>query len=610
MWKPAWSRRDSLYFALIGLAEFLIFFNNPGHFFMGDTLLWMGYRYHSITEFLTGIFQLDPTLWYRPLAQRTVESLLYPFAGLHPTPYHIVMFVLFFACTIAVFMATECITESRRAAWIATLFFAPHVTHAVTTYDTAFAPEMIFTLFYVGSVIAFAQYLRTQSRSALIASAACFVGSLLSKETGVAVPFTLVAVWLFLPLEKRASVRSLVPHFLILAGYLVFAIGYLHIRAIDVRQLIENPGTAGQSGYQLVLGKNVVDTTGHALAWAFGIPEGMYGQWQPNAPQRVRPAMLFALKAFRTVVIVAALLVMFTPRRRFFLIGIIWFLTAAGPTLPLLDHFLPYYMFGPLVGFSLAIGAVLDWAYQECATYSPRLAFASCALLMLIPAGINADTVGGIARNYLLCGSSSGQALAQLTDIRTLHPDLPKGVRMLFFDEENAGTSWNEAHGMMFQMAYDDTSIKSEYVTDGIPISITGEDIRGGKALAFKLANGHFVEMTSFVAQRPDLLNPHNLDENYHLTLSKSAVRAGDVRAGSDTYVAGIPELQGLTVNVLRAYNGVVEEPFAVKLDNAGRVEFKVGSEVKPGLYTFVAVQRVGEPSWVTVSGTVRVENQ
>lgn len=604
MWKPAWSRRDSLYFALIGLAEFLIFFNDPGHFFMGDTLLWMGYRYRSITGFLAGLIQLDPTLWYRPLAQRTVESLLYPFVGMHPVPYHVVMFVLFFACTIAVFMVTDCITGSRRAAWFAILFFAPHVTHAVTTYDTAFAPEIIFTIFFIGSVISFAGYLRTQSRSSLIASVVFFLGSLLSKETGVAVPFTLVAVWLFLPTGKRASLRSLAPHFLILAAYLVFTIGFLHIRAINVRQLIENPGTAGQSGYQLVLGKNVLETTGHAFSWAFSIPRGMYGQWGRDVSREPGYALISALRAVRALILVAALFVLFTPYRRYLLIGLAWFLIAAGPTLPLLNHFLPYYLFGPMVGFSLAVGAVLDWTYQHCAKFSPRLACASCALLILVPAGINADTASGIAKGYLLCGRSSRQALSQLTDMRALHPELPSGTKLLFFDEEDGGTSWNEAHGMMFQMAYGDESIKSEYLTDGVPISITANDIQGGKAFAFKLANTHFVDITSFVKQRPDLLVPHNQDENYHLKLSKS-----EVRAESDSYIAQVPELHGAMVRVLRAHNGVVEEPFVVQLDDMGQMEFKVGNETIPGTYTFVAIQRVGEPNWVIVSGSVRVNN-
>jgi hypothetical protein len=82
------------------------------------------------------------------------------------------------------------------------------------------------------------------------------------------------------------------------------------------------------------------------------------------------------------------------------------------------------------------------------------------------------------------------------------------------------------------------------------------------------------------------------------------------VSAINDAYVIQVSELkdsQDRTFNVLRAYNGVVEDPFQVTLDHHGQFEFKLDSETKSGTYTFVALQRPGEPNWVTVSGSVRV---
>ena len=65
-------------FALLGLTQILIFFNDPLHYFIGDSLMWMKYRHHSVGEFLVGFLQTDPALLYRPLAQRAVESVLFP----------------------------------------------------------------------------------------------------------------------------------------------------------------------------------------------------------------------------------------------------------------------------------------------------------------------------------------------------------------------------------------------------------------------------------------------------------------------------------------------------------------------------------------------------
>jgi hypothetical protein len=69
-------------FVLLGLAEIVIFFHDPQRFFIADTLIWMHNRYHSLGEFFSGLMQVDPGLWYRPLSQRTVPSLLFPFGCL------------------------------------------------------------------------------------------------------------------------------------------------------------------------------------------------------------------------------------------------------------------------------------------------------------------------------------------------------------------------------------------------------------------------------------------------------------------------------------------------------------------------------------------------
>ncbi len=592
-----WNPRDTLYFALIGIGEILIFFRNPGHFFIADTIQWMGYRHRSVGDFFRAFIATDPALWYRPLSQRTVESLLYPFAGLQPIPYHAAMFVLFFICTIAVFLVTEQLTESKRAAWIATLIFAPHVTHAFTTYDAAFVPEMMFSLLFMGSAIAWVSWLRTGSRTAGVVSTVLFVGSLLSKETAVALPFTLFAIWMFLPVEKRVRLRSLTPHFVILSIYLVFAIGYLHIRTVDIRQLVENPGTAGQKGYQLVLGKNVWDSAGVAFSWAFGLSRRI-GQWSVAAPW-----MPSALKAVRALIIVLALLVMFTPRRKYVLIGMAWFLLTAAPTLPLLDHFIPYYLFAPLVGFSIAVGVVLDWAYERSARYARPLAFALCAALLGTLAYINVGEASSAMRTHPLLGISAENAESGMKDVLALYPNLPKGATLVIFDEENPNLYMDQARGMLYQMAFQDDSLGVMYFSSGI--SVSEDDLKTGKTFVFKSSGGHMTDITSFVKQRPELLSPHNPNERYRLELSKSEARAID-----DTYVMRVSESkdsQDRTFNVLRAYNGIVEDPFQVTLDNHGQFEFKLDDPTKTGTYTFVALQRLGEPNWVTVSGSVRV---
>jgi hypothetical protein len=578
--------KTAIAFLLLALAEIAIFFNDPRHFFMGDSLSWLGYRYHSFGEFLEGFTQVDPAAWYRPLAQRTLGSLLFPFAGLNPIPYRIAGFLLFFACTVAVFLFARYVAESSRIAWLAVLFFAPHVTHAFVTYDVAFTPELLFTLFFIGSAMAYVAYLRKRDRRLLTGSAALFIGGLLSKETAVALPLALVLVWLLLPQKDRGKARSLVPHFAILALYLVVAIGFLHVRDIQARQLIEQPGRAGQPGYELVLGKHMSESIDVAFGWAFGIPRSTYTE-----DMIAERWMLAALKVVRAVICIGALFVLFTPRRNIMLLGVGWFIVAMLPTLPLLNHFLPYYLFAPLVGFALAVGTVLDWVCEQGSRIAPGLGIGVCAALLALSAGIQAGAANRMATTHSILGASARHAENSLRDLQALYPSIPENTLLVIFSEEYWPVAWDQGVGMLFQMAYNDPSLMTRYTADGVAVSLDGYD--RDHVLALKWTNTHLVDMTSFVRQRPDLLSPHAPDEVFHLEATETGIR--------------IFELPNQTATVLYARNGIIQEPVKVRLDGEGKGSFLTGSAVSPGIYTIVAVRREGATGWVTVSKSITV---
>src|SRR6185295_15053635 len=269
-------------------------------------------------------FHVDPAFWYRPLAQRTVESVLYPLAELNPLPYRLVGFALFFACTLAVFLLANTWTESRRIAWLSVLVFAPHLVQTFVTYDVAFTPELAFTLFYIGSAVLYVRYLRNGDRTALIVSSALFLGGLCSKESAVALPFTLLAIWYFLPRAERRTDWSLLPHFVILGVYLALAVTSLNIRHIDIDHIVWG-NTATVSQYQFGIGTHILMNLDTAFSWAFGLPRGPHGQWDFATPR-----MLTLLKALRALLCLGAVSALFSRKRNLLILGIAWFITAAG----------------------------------------------------------------------------------------------------------------------------------------------------------------------------------------------------------------------------------------------------------------------------------------
>src|SRR4051812_35179717 len=148
------SRVKALVPVFFGLAilEYLIYFNQAGHFFQGDTIYWFYHRLTSITEFVRSFASTDPGGWYRPLTNRTVQWLLYPVFGFDPAPYRCVLFFLFLADVIAVMALSMTLIRRPLAAGLAGLFFTIHTVNAYTTYDLSFVPELLYSFFYVCAV--------------------------------------------------------------------------------------------------------------------------------------------------------------------------------------------------------------------------------------------------------------------------------------------------------------------------------------------------------------------------------------------------------------------------------------------------------------------------
>jgi len=583
---------SAFWFALLGVLEILIFFRNPQHFFERDSLSWLSLRYRSFGEFITGFFHVDPAFWYRPLAQRTVASLLFPIVGLNPVPYHILEFVLFFFCTKAVHSFIGSITQSKRIAWLGTLFFSIHVVNEYVIYDVAFTPELLFTLFYVSAATAYLRYLRDHNSPALVASLFLFIGSLLSKETAVTLPFTLSAIWLLTPGTGKGLRYSPALHFGILGAYLIFAVGYLHVREIHLGSVVQGTGGVGNGLYRLVLGKNVLDNADVALSWAFNIPRYI-GQWRFSAEW-----MDSFLRVIRILTAAAALVVLFTQRRNLLLLGFIWFFFACAPTLLLAGHFVPYYIFASLVGFSLAVGVILDSIYEQTATVSPAAAFSAFAIFFALLSVIVGSGSQSVASSKYF-GRSAEDVLTKLNDVRHVYPTLPKSATLVLFDEEQPLDSWDRAQSNLFRMAYADESISTRYSSKGEWIDSAGFD--AGTSFAFKLHHDRLIDVTNFIKQRPDLLAPHDSGIVYKLELSKA-----EVGPGFESYVIRIPELSNTDASILYARNGTVVEPLIVHFDARREVELN-SSAMSPGTYTFIAVKAAGHSSWVMVHSIVNV---
>jgi hypothetical protein len=571
------SAKTVLALGTLAILELTIFFSSPGHFFQGDTLYWLANPYRSIADFARGFIELDPGGWYRPISQRTVESLLLPVVGLNPVPYRLVSFILFLLCTVTVFVLIENLTRRWVAALIGTSFFATHIIHAYTTYDVAFTPEFLYSTFYILAVIAWWRYLQEGRKGSAAASVVFFAGGLLSKEAAVTLPAVLFMLSLVTPTRKQSGVRWLAAHLALLGMYLAFVVGYLGVGGIDIRRVLQSPGRAGVTGYQLVIGENILSSLKTSSQWVFGFPAGAQGNWQLPAPW-----MFVILYAFSLTVIVAAVLSLWSANRRLVLFGLSWFVISASPMLPLIDHFLPYYLLAPLAGVSIVVGVVLAGAYERLSRIAPAAVSTAGILLLTTYGAASASAVWHAQHSQPLLGGSSQIAATAVADMRAMHPRLSAGTILVFLNEEDPGIWWNHAQGGLFQMAYDDRTLTAQYSTLGLSVSDT--DVANDRVRYFKTRGGRIV--------------PY---EPYRVELSKPAVAAGE------SYTLWVPGLAETDLLVLFSVDGKPASSLRTRLDSNGHSVFAVTKTTPPGVYTVVGVKKPDEPAWTLTRESIVV---
>jgi hypothetical protein len=579
--------RTAAFLALTGIVQLTLFFSDPRHFFQGDTVTWMYLRHRSAADFLVDFTRLDQGGWFRPLAQKTVQSVLFPLFGLNPIPYRLLTFAFFFACTVATFFLIRRLSGNALAAYFGTLFFAAHITHAYTTYDTAFTPEILYTLFAICSALAFLAFSEHRRNKDLLLSILFLVLSLMSKETAVTTPLLLLLVQFSRAKEQRPPLLRLMPHFLILAAYLAFVVGYLHVGSVYLSDLIRKPLRTEVTDYEMTA-TGLLPNAGRALNWSFNLPGTKDAPWR--FPE---PWMPVALQVFRIGALLILAAALFTPQRRLVLLGLGWFWIVLMPALPLAAHFLAYYLFGPLVGLSLAIGVASALAFERLSGSIRHAAVPSAVAVFGMLIAINANAAWPTAYEQPLLGKSARTNENAIANLRAMHPRLKTGVVLAVVNEDFLAISWSFGNQGLFRMAFGDDTIKTA-------ITATPEDLLQKNAIALRFGIDSIEDVSKAGLDKP--LLAFEPDAQYTLELSRS-----EVRAGGDFYVMRIAELPNASITVLYKTPAGNTEFFRTQLDGNGAVRFDVGAGSPLGPYVFLAVRPDGRLTWRKVEGTVRI---
>lgn len=186
--------------------------------------------------------------------------------GLNPTIFHFFNLLLHILVVVVVFNLTKLLSKNKMVAFIVALLFGIHPMHVEVVGWISARKDLLYTLFFLGSLIAYFFYTDKESKYSkcnyYIACLILFILSLLAKGTAVILPFVL---FLFDYLKERKISMKLIFEklpFLLLSTFFVILSINMQVKggAMDNRQFtsILDSLSVGFYGYFTYLIKAVI----------------------------------------------------------------------------------------------------------------------------------------------------------------------------------------------------------------------------------------------------------------------------------------------------------------------------------------------------------------
>ena len=179
----------------------------------------------AISKFFTNFYMGN----YHPLTCISL-AIDYNFWQLNGKGYHLTN-ILFHAMNIClVFFFIKKLTERKDIAWFAAILFAVHPMHVESVAWVAERKDVIYGFFFLFSLIAYLQYIKTNKMMLYVASLLLFILSLLSKPAAIILPIVLLLLDYFKNVQFNfRNILLKIPFFII-----SFCFGLVALRSQQV----------------------------------------------------------------------------------------------------------------------------------------------------------------------------------------------------------------------------------------------------------------------------------------------------------------------------------------------------------------------------------------
>jgi len=490
--------RPRLILSAILLVELWIFSGSFHKYFNHDSVFYLVNYPHSWNDAQQLFLEPDDSRQYRPLTL-ALMGIVVPFLQLNSRSYHWIPLLFHLLNTALFYALARRLLSSSTAVLVATAFWGLHSVAGWITYDITYLSDFLLAFLLLASLILAIDGTARRSHFRLAASFLLFILALLTKESATTFP---AALWICLILagmqnsEEPATARRMWPSLKktmpLTALFLLAAIAHASLLVHWVRTdhlYAQGPTQA----YDIDPWTNLLGKTKY-LYWALNLPDAL----RTTRAARDR-ALAFSLLAIPLAVALLDIL-----RRKGKLSpsewgGLIWFIALNVPALMLSIRLAKWYLYTPLFGLALTVGALAESTRAAIASRSARIAAPLVLAVFLFP---NLFSSAVQTRSFLIASDSSyGSDVLRsfVTDFRASYPTLPSEVTLFFLPafEKNISALLSAPpidRGQLYQLYYPDSRIRTLFAHRGDPLPTDFRD----PLKILQYLDGHFHDLTAY----------------------------------------------------------------------------------------------------------------
>ena len=191
---PTTGKRDAIILSIIVFATLFVFWNSKNFGFVWDDNEYIVNNPNIVSLSLQSIKHIFSSFYaanYHPITTLS-WAIEYHLWGVNPVGYHISNILLHVVNVSLVFFFVQALVKDIRVSAVSTALFAFHPMHVESIVWISERKDLLFTLFYVSSLLCYLQYLRSKKLHFLLLSFIVFIFSCLSKSAAITLPLVLL----------------------------------------------------------------------------------------------------------------------------------------------------------------------------------------------------------------------------------------------------------------------------------------------------------------------------------------------------------------------------------------------------------------------------------